>query len=197
MKDFDNPLLVAKNVDELLSRWWNQTNERAYLRSVAVGENRSALSTWNRSSPPVGRSLRTWLSRSSIPDRPEKLSSSRPPPRGLDVPGCKRTCCFSRARPAPSSRQHSSSHVSQRACPYGPGSGPRVCQIVRGQRDKYAIHRSSLIRSSCHLGVSPLHLESRWGPVEMPALLSPLCQPVGTPTRKRPATMFAFSCGAF
>src|SRR5215469_4268400 len=168
-----------------------------YLRSVAAGENRSASGRSNRRSPPVYRSLQTWLSRSSTPGRPEKPSSSQPPPRGSDAPEYKRKCCFSRARPAPSSRQHSSSRILQRAYPYSLGNGQRVCPIAREPRDRYAVHRPSLILSSRHLGASPPRLDSRLGPVETHAPLPPLCQPVGTPTVARPATMCASSCGAF
>src|SRR5437773_700149 len=131
------------------------------LRSVEAGKNRSASRRSNQFSRPVCHVLRTWLSRSSIPDRPGRLASSRPPPRGSDALECKRTCCFSRARPVPSSSQHSSYHVLQRAYPYSLGSGPRGCPAFRGPRDKYAIHRPSLILSSRHLGASPPHSDSR------------------------------------
>src|SRR6516225_2969579 len=130
-----------------------EISRSAGLRSVAAGKNRSASRRSNRFSPPVCHSLRTWLSQSSIPDRPGRPSSSRPPLRGSDAPECKRTCCFSRARPAPSGTQHCSFHVSQRAYPYSFGSGPRGCLAFREPRDKYAIHRPSLILSWRHLGV--------------------------------------------
>src|SRR5262249_17431019 len=144
-------------------------HQSADLRSAAAGKNRSVSRRSNQFSPPVCHSLRTWLSRSSIPDRPGRLSSSRPLPRGSDAPECKRTCCFLRARPAPSSKQHSSFHVSQRAYPYSRGSGPRDCPAFPGPHDKYAIRRPSLILSSRHLGASPLHSDSRFGPLETAA----------------------------
>src|SRR6516165_5649331 len=174
-----------------------EISRSAGLRSVAAGKNRSASRRSNRFSPPVCHSLRTRLSQSSIPDRPGRPSSSRLPPRGSDAPECKRTCCFSRVRPAPSGTQHCSFHVSQRAYPYSFGSGPRDCLAFRKPRDKYAIHRPSLILSSRHLGASPPHSDSRLGPVETPVPLPPLCQPVVTLTGARPATMFASSRGAF
>src|SRR5579862_9678586 len=150
------------------------------LRHVAAWKNRQVTRRLNQFSPQVCHSLRTWLSRSSIPDRPGRLSSSRPPPRGSDAPECKRSCCFSRAPPALSSRQYSSFHVLQRAYPYSLGSGPQGYPAFRGPRDKYAIHRPSLVLSSRHLGVSPPHSESRLGFVVTPAPLPPLCQPLGT-----------------
>src|SRR6516225_2010876 len=106
-----------------------EISRSADVRSVAAGKNRSASRRSNQFSPPVCHSLRTWLSRSSIPDRPGRLSSSRPPPRGSDAPECKRTCCFSRVRPAPSSTQHCSFHVSQRVYPYSLGSGHEAVQL--------------------------------------------------------------------
>src|SRR5262245_14117463 len=125
----------------------------ADLRSVAAGKNRLASRRSNQFSPPVCHSLRTWLSRFSIPDRPGTSSSSRPPPHGSDAPECKRGCYFSRVRPALSSRQHFSFHVLQRAYPYSLGSGPRGSPAFRGPRDKCAIHRPSLILSSRHLAL--------------------------------------------
>src|SRR5215472_17150837 len=119
-------------------------------RSVAVWKNRSASRRSNQFSPPVCHSLRTWLTRFSIPDRPGTSSNSRLPPHGSDAPECKRVCYFSRVRPALSSRRHFSFHVLQRAYLYSLGSGPRGFPAFRGPRNKCAIHRPSLILSSRH-----------------------------------------------
>src|ERR1700676_1655863 len=132
-------------------KWQIANSQSTDLKSAAAGKNRSASRRSNQFSPPVGPSLRTWLSPLSILDHPGRFSSSPSPPRGSDAPECKKRCCFSRAHPAPSSTQDSSFHVSQRAYPYSLGSGPQGFPAFLGQRGKSEIHNLSLFLASHHL----------------------------------------------
>jgi len=60
----------------------------------AFWRNPSGADRSSRFSPPTCHSLRIWLSRPAIPDRPGRLSSSRPLLRGSDAPECKEGAAF-------------------------------------------------------------------------------------------------------